>query len=137
MPTSSEQYIIWLDSLERERDELRAQVEWLKAQAAHLARDRRLLHDEVERLRAAIVELQQDVERLQQQRAEQMLKNEQLREGLVNAGRQLAATEDSWQAEVERLRAGLEAMDEAMAGHPIYETSALQRQVQGLIRHKE
>jgi len=35
-------------------NELQAEVERLKAQAAHLARDRRLLHDEGERLRAEL-----------------------------------------------------------------------------------
>jgi hypothetical protein len=35
--------------------------------------------------------------------------------------------------EGDRLRAALTAMDQAIAGHPLYETSALQRQVQGLI----
>jgi len=35
--------------------------------------------------------------------------------------------------ENERLREALSAMNEAMAGHPIYEMSALQRQVQSLL----
>jgi len=35
--------------------------------------------------------------------------------------------------ERDELRAALSAMDQAMAGHPIYETSTLQRQVQSLL----
>jgi hypothetical protein len=45
----------------------------------------------------------------------------------------IAEQRDELRAENERLRTALAAMDQAMAGHPIYETSALQRQVQGLL----
>jgi predicted nucleic acid-binding Zn-ribbon protein len=62
-----------------ERDELRAENRLLRLRGDTYLEQLQQKHAENERLRAAIVELQQDVERLQQQRAEQILKIERLR----------------------------------------------------------
>lgn len=58
MSTKSERYIVWLDALERERDELRAENEALQDQAFDLTE--RLLQSstENERLRAELRECQ-------------------------------------------------------------------------------
>jgi len=105
-----------------------ADNERLEEQANKMAGTLVVCTEEIERLRAQVAARENYAVTLEQRAMRAEAEVERLKADPVVDGR-LAYLE----SQNKRLRTALEAMDQAMAGHPIYEMSALQRQVQSLL----
>jgi len=123
LTTLTDQLADTINKRQVEADELRAALNEALAQNERFNTRYRDAEAEVERLRAAY---DRDI------RAEKR-EVERLKAEVGRALDEPTQNEHDLYTEVKLLRTALEAMNQALAGHPIYEMSALQRQVQSLL----